>query len=254
MEKIDLFGIKIDNVSMAEALRRVDDSIGKKKRKMYFVNADCFNKMHINERYYIVVKSGDVVFGDGSGVKLAGRITGQPVKDNINGTDMLPELVKLCVENKYGIFLLGGKAGVAEKMKENLIKTYPELRICGTHHGYFDRNSESGKIINIINRSGADIILVAFGAPFQEIWIDENMNALNCSVAMGVGGLFDFFSGNMPRAPKWMRKLGVEWIFRLKMEPGRMWRRYIIGNPVFIGRVFIWMFSGRRSLHDRSEY
>ena len=125
-------------------------------------------------------------------------------------------------------------------MKKKLEEKYPYLNIVGTKSGYFDWASDSPGIVNEINDSKANILLVAFGVPLQEKWIDENINKLNSQVIMGVGGLFDFYSGQMKRAPKWMREVGMEWLFRLIKEPKRMWKRYIIGNPLFIYRVYKW--------------
>jgi N-acetylglucosaminyldiphosphoundecaprenol N-acetyl-beta-D-mannosaminyltransferase len=114
---------------------------------------------------------------------------------------------------------------------------YPELIIAGTRDGYFDA-AEEAEVIESINASGADILLVAFGAPRQDVWLKAHKQALRVPVRMGVGGLFDFYSGRIPRAPVWMREMGLEWTYRLLQEPGRMWRRYIIGNPLFLYRVW----------------
>jgi N-acetylglucosaminyldiphosphoundecaprenol N-acetyl-beta-D-mannosaminyltransferase len=147
------------------------------------------------------------------------------------------------------MFLLGAKPGVAEKMKKNLEQKYNEIIISGVQDGYFDRQTGNDEVIEKINNSGAKILLVAFGAPNQEKWIYTNLQKLDVHAAIGVGGLFDFYSGNMPRAPKWMRELGIEWVFRLIKEPGRMWRRYIIGNPLFLQRVRDWnkAITGKKS-------
>ena len=113
---------------------------------------------------------------------------------------------------------------------------YPGARIAGTAHGYFAPNEE-GALIERINQSGAAILLVAFGAPRQEKWIERNAGRLRVHAALGVGGLFDFYAGRIPRAPQWLRELGLEWTFRLYQEPGRMWRRYLVGNVVFLSKV-----------------
>ena len=110
------------------------------------------------------------------------------------------------------------------------------LKIAGTRDGYFDPEEEKA-VVDTINESGARILLVAFGAPRQEFWLECWRERLVPPVGMGVGGLFDFYSGRIPRAPVWMREIGLEWVFRLMQEPGRMWRRYIIGNPLFLFRV-----------------
>ncbi|HNW79296.1 MAG TPA: WecB/TagA/CpsF family glycosyltransferase, partial [Candidatus Competibacteraceae bacterium] len=113
----------------------------------------------------------------------------------------------------------------------------PGLVIAGTQHGYFSP-AEEGEIIARINASGAGVLLVAFGVPRQELWLAEHHEVLLPPVRMGVGGLFDFYSGRIPRAPLWLREIGLEWVWRLIQEPGRMWRRYILGNPLFLYRVW----------------
>lgn len=253
MQTVNLFGIHIDNVFLLDAVDMIVGAVkSNEKKKVYFVNADCFNIMHRDGPYYEAVREGDFVFGDGSGVRLAGRITGQPVRDNVNGTDLLPALTERCAAEGLSLFLLGAKPGVASRMADHLTTSYPGLKIAGTHHGFFDRARDNDDVLAMINASKADILLVAFGAPLQERWIDAHMPALDCAVAVGVGGLFDFFSGDMPRAPRWMRKAGLEWMYRLMQEPNRMWRRYVIGNPLFVYRVVAWTLKGRGDLQRRT--
>jgi N-acetylglucosaminyldiphosphoundecaprenol N-acetyl-beta-D-mannosaminyltransferase len=122
---------------------------------------------------------------------------------------------------------------------------YPGLEIAGTHHGYFKPGREERDVIDAINRSGAEILFVAFGVPLQEIWIERNRHRLKPSVVIGVGGLFDYYSGRIPRAPLALRRTGLEWLWRLAMEPGRLWRRYLLGNAEFLGRVaMLKLFGG----------
>jgi N-acetylglucosaminyldiphosphoundecaprenol N-acetyl-beta-D-mannosaminyltransferase len=182
----------------------------------------------------------DIVIPDGSGLNLACKIIGKPLLENVNGTDLFPFICRLCSEKGRSIYFLGAKPGVAEAVKKNVETSYPGIKVAGIRDGYFDREKDSEAVINEINRVAPDILMVAFGAPHQERWIDAHSGKLNAKVCIGVGGLFDFFSGRIPRAPKWMREFGLEWIYRLIQEPGRMWRRYIIGNPLFVFRVIKW--------------
>ena len=140
------------------------------------------------------------------------------------------------------MYFLGGKPGVAEAMVKNVQEQFPGLPIAGYHHGYLT-DEEEASVIQEISTSGAQILLVAFGAPRQELWIDAHKHELGVGIAMGVGGLFDFMSGRVNRAPLWMREIGLEWVFRLLQEPGRLWRRYVIGNPLFLWRVRRWRKS-----------
>ena len=239
--------MKILNLTKEDVIYEIDKIISNnEKEKFYFVNADCFNKAYTDLEYKRILQSTKYILGDGSGVNYASKIVKTPIIDNVNGTDLLPMICDYAQKAKYKIFLLGAKPSIAEKMKENLHKTFPLLEIVGAHHGYFDWEKESNKIIKKINDSKAEILLVAFGAPFQEKWIDKYFPQINCNIQMGVGGLFDFFSGNIPRAPQWMRLLGIEWIFRLIQEPKRMWRRYILGNPLFLHRLYKWKNSKKK--------
>lgn len=240
-ERISIFGIRMLNITMTNALALIEDRINaKQKTSIFFVNADCLNKVFVDKDYYQILSGNEVVFPDGIGIKLAGKMLKTPVIDNVNGTDMLPLLCAIAQKKGYRIFLLGAAPGIADTMKENLEKKYPGLQICGTRNGFFNWDAEAKEVIEEINSAKTDILLVAFGAPLQEMFISRFGSGINAFAMMGVGGLFDFYSGRIPRAPLWMRKLGCEWIFRLLQEPKRMWKRYIIGNPLFLYRVFRW--------------
>jgi exopolysaccharide biosynthesis WecB/TagA/CpsF family protein len=244
--KISIFGISFINATMSHALGLVESRIEKKiKTKFYFVNADCYNKIFIDKEYQTILAENDVIFPDGSGIKMAGKLLGKKVLDNVNGTDMLPLLCTLAAKKGYRIFLLGAAPGVAEQMKINLQQQYPGLCICGLHHGFFAWDTAGAEVTKQINAAKPDIVLVAFGAPLQEKWISRYFTETDAWILMGVGGLFDFYSGRIPRAPLWMRRLGIEWVFRLIQEPKRMWKRYILGNPLFLYRVWRWKNSNK---------
>ncbi|MDD4310371.1 MAG: WecB/TagA/CpsF family glycosyltransferase [Candidatus Cloacimonetes bacterium] len=240
-EFVNVFGIKICNISMPEALILIDEKISKQeKTPVYFVNADCMNKVYVDKEYYAVLKGTKVILPDGIGINLAGKMLGTPVRENVNGTDLLPLLCDLSVNRSYGLYLLGAAPKVAETMKEKLLLRYPKLNICGARDGFFDWRTEAERVIEEINQSKPDILLVALGAPLQEKFINRYGDSIDATIQMGVGGLFDFYSGRIARAPLWMRQIGLEWVFRLIQEPKRMWRRYILGNPLFLARVFRW--------------
>jgi N-acetylglucosaminyldiphosphoundecaprenol N-acetyl-beta-D-mannosaminyltransferase len=200
------------------------------------VNADGVNIAFRNPEYRAALQQSDMVFADGIGVKLAGEVLGQLVADNVNGTDLFPLLMGALQGTGKWIYLLGGRPGVTEGVVRSLTKNFPGVKIAGWRHGYYSAEEE-GQVIADIRRSGADLMLVAFGAPRQELWIHRHLGALGAKVVIGVGGLFDFFSGRIPRAPRWVRRLGMEWCYRLYREPGRLWRRYLVGNVVFLARL-----------------
>ena len=237
-DKFTYLGVTIHNHTIDSALKSIHQSITSKSKSKYaFVNPDCLNKTFEDSTYKASLNQMDCVFADGSGLQLAARLLGDRIKANVNGTDLFPLLCRQCIENDHSLFLVGAREGIAEKVASNMQEKYPGLKIAGVQHGYFNKEDEPG-VIEKVNASGADIVLVAFGAPKQELWMTENRESINAPVLMGVGGLFDFFSGRISRSPKLLQDLGLEWIWRLLQEPQRMWRRYILGNPLFLYRVW----------------
>ncbi len=243
-----LNAVRITNVSMNEALAMIEAAVRTGERRCgFFVNADCMNISARDPDYHRILGREDAwVFGDGAGIRLAGAISRQPLRDNVNGTDMFPLLCNRCASNGQRLFLLGARPQVADDVARRMSALHPGLQIAGTHHGYFAHEDCEG-VLDAINTSGADIVLVAFGAPLQERFIARHRERLRAPVVMGVGGLFDFYSGRIPRAPRLVRDVSLEWAWRLAMEPRRMWRRYLVGNFTFIGRV-LWWELGRRNV------
>ncbi len=236
-----LMDIPIANITMDEALQRIFDAAASytpqsHSSHMHFVNAHCINTAAVNGDYRRVLIRADAVFPDGTGIRKAGTMLGVPVKDNVNGTDMFPLLCRRCAQTGKSIYLLGAKPGAAERAGRWAVEHAGKAIIAGCRDGYFSPE-EQGQVIEEINSSRPDILLTAMGVPRQELWLDEHREKLQVPVCMGVGGLFDFYSGTIPRAPLWMRRMGIEWVWRLMMEPGRMWRRYIIGNAVFLMHI-----------------
>lgn len=242
-----LLDLDIENITMQEAVSLMQAGLrDNRQQTICFVNPDCLNKMAGDRDYHDVLKSADRIFPDGIGLIIAGKLLHSPLKENINGTDMLPYLCRMAASEGHSIYLLGGKPGIAEAAAEKIQAEFG-VAIAGTSDGYFNHETESSRIIDDVNRSGASILLVAFGAPLQEKWIHRHRSQLRPALLMGVGGLFDFYSGNIRRAPRWMREIGIEWIYRIMQEPGRMWKRYVIGNPLFLYRVMKWKLVTRSS-------
>lgn len=235
--KISFLGVNIDNLTMAEASTRIISMAQSGiVSQVCFVNADCVNIAFNDSQYKQTLASSQLVLADGIGVRIAGSILNQNVRENINGTDMLPFLCAAAEQAGRSLYLLGGRPGVPEGTADWITQRYPHLRIAGCRHGYFSAEEEP-TIFEEIKTSGADILLVAFGAPRQEKWIASHKNQLGAKVCIGVGGLLDFYSGRIPRAPVWIRELGMEWFYRFWQEPRRMWRRYFLGNAVFLYRL-----------------
>ena len=239
--KLTLLDVGFLSISMAEALSLIRGVIREDGREsVSFINADCLNISSKDEEYRAILKSQSIVLPDGAGINIGCRLIGERLEANLNGTDLLPELCEVAIEDDFTLYLLGAAPGVAARMRENLMMSYPGLNVVGEHHGYFDHDTDSDAVIAEINEAKPNVVLVAFGAPRQEKWIHKHRAALDSNLLIGVGGLFDFYSGDKKRAPLWMRKCGLEWTYRLYLEPGRLWRRYIIGNPLFVYRIMRW--------------
>lgn len=234
---LHFWGIDITNTTMAEALDWIELRIAQQqKSQLFFVNPACLNIASTDQAYRDVLQRADRILADGIGLKIGSRLLNQAVKANVNGTDLFPRLCERAASKGYSLFLLGGQPGVAEKTATAMQERYPSLQIAGTRDGFFTPEQEP-EILSAINDSGASILLVGFGAPKQELWLARLQQALSPFVCMGVGGLFDYYSGRIPRAPTWLREMGLEWAWRLYQEPLRMWKRYLVGNPLFIYRV-----------------
>ena len=237
----NILGIRVDRLDTKGVLKHIDDFIaGGRKCQVSYVNAHCFNYTFSDKEYRNILLASDLVYADGMAVVWSSYLyrNEKPLSERVNLGDFLYSLCNLCVEKEYSLFLLGGREGIAGKAAERLIREYPKLKIAGKHHGFFGINNEQ-EVIEQINNSGANILLVGMGVPKQEKWIARNKNILQPSVLWGVGALFDYYSGYIKRAPLWMRKAGLEWLFRLFVEPGRLWKRYVIGNLLFSFRILL---------------
>jgi N-acetylglucosaminyldiphosphoundecaprenol N-acetyl-beta-D-mannosaminyltransferase len=235
----DLLGIRVDNLRLDDAihdiLRQAEDPAAP-PRQMCFVNAHCVNVACTDPDYAAILLRAGRVFADGIGVKLGARVHGVEVVENVNGTDLFPRLCEALGRRKVGLYLLGARPGVVDGVVAWLRENHPTVRVKGSRHGYFTE-AESEAVADDIRASGAEILLVAMGVPRQEKWIETHLARSGARVALGVGALFDFYSRSVPRAPAWMRERGLEWVYRLYQEPGRLWKRYVVGNPQFLWRV-----------------
>lgn len=233
-----LFGITLRNTEMNEALDWVfERAKTNRPTTMSFVNADCLNLAFIHADYREILENSDRVLPDGIGIHVACRMKKLRLRANLNGTDMFPRLCQRAAENGTSIYLLGARPDIAQAAADAMTTRFPGLRVAGTHHGYFSEE-QSSDIISQINASGADILCVAMGAPHQERWLARHAGELNPPMRMGVGGLFDYYSGRIRRAPQWVREIGMEWVWRIAMEPRRLWKRYVVGNPLFLYRAY----------------
>lgn len=228
---IDLF----DDEKEVLALLSKDIDSGR-SIELFFLNAHCFNLAQKDREYFDILNSCDYLLNDGIGIKIASKIEKLVLKKNLNGTDFIPEIAEMASKKGYKIFLLGAKDGIAEEAAVKLKEKFEGLQIAGVHSGYGLDES----VLEMINNSKPDILIAGMGVPMQEKWIRENKSKLG-SVKLFVGGgaILDFLSQRIRRAPLLMRKIGLEWVFRLCLEPGRLWRRYLVGNFLFFYYILV---------------
>lgn len=246
MKRITLFGLDLVQSSLAEiADVLMMRTILGPKTVVQFINAHCVNTLKKSDDYAASLQKADLLLPDGSGMRIASKWSGKGKIANLNGTDLFPELCRRAALHGQSIFALGGRPGIAEKAMQFMRKQTPGLQSAGHHDGFFKADEEDA-LIDAINDSGAAVLLVGLGVPAQEAWIARNRDRLHIPLIMGVGGLFDYYSGRLSRAPKVLRTLGLEWCWRLALEPSRLAKRYLIGNLIFLRHAFVEAWKARQ--------
>ncbi|MEM7457817.1 MAG: WecB/TagA/CpsF family glycosyltransferase [Pseudomonadota bacterium] len=229
-----LLGFDVANAELAETIYWIADRAqSRTPTHIAFLNAHCSNVARKDWRYRDTLQNVDALLPDGSGIALAAKLDRTALGANLNGTDLFEPLCRCLAFRKIPVFFLGGQDGVAADAAKNAQDKCPNLKVAGHQHGFFSPREED-EIIAKINASGARVVFVAFGVPSQDVWLARVRHRLHAPVVLGVGGLLDFVSGRIPRAPNWMRETGTEWLYRLKCEPRRMWQRYLVGNFTFL--------------------
>lgn len=262
-DHFSLFGVVVNNSETPLMLRTLEDMVRSHPNLILqtlpeaptdpappvhvcFVNANNMNLALERPEYKRALVAADLVLPDGIGVKIALQMAGGRLRRNLNGTDLFPPLADLMAKNDWPVFLLGATKEVLARAADNIRRRHPGIRIAGKRDGYFRAEDEEA-LCREINASGAMALVIGMGTPRQELFAARNAHRLRIPVVLSMGGLIDFLGEKNRRAPLWMRQTGLEWVFRLLQEPGRMWRRYIIGNPVFLWRVSRWIRAQRRS-------
>ena len=228
-----------------EAIWLLDDRFERGKPTLVaFANAHTLNRTVADPAAHSILDRA-IVFNDGIGVDIASRLLfGRAFPENLNGTDFVPHYLRQ-TKNRYRIFMVGAKPGVVDRAAAQLAVAAPGHEIVGYSHGYVPAE-ETGALIERIRRSSADILLVAMGNPSQEAWLNAHLADSGCRLGFGVGALFDFLAGDVPRAPEWVRSVRLEWTYRLMREPGRLWRRYLVDMPIFLTRIVRQWLNGAR--------
>lgn len=237
-KRIMILNTLIDVLDVQDTINLVEQYvIQKEPLHLMGVNADKINELNSNERMKQIVNSCGIINADGASVVLASKYLGKPLPERVAGVDLMRSLVELSSKKNYSIYLLGAKQEVVEKTAEVLIKDYSHLKIAGIHNGYF--KEDKWKEISIeLKKKSPDFVFVGITSPMKEYLIEYLQDEGCNSVFMGVGGSFDVISGNIPRAPLWMQKANLEWLFRVIQEPKRLFKRYFVGNWKFVAAIF----------------
>ena len=251
-DKVNFLGVVFDRMSFDEAIKQLlDHLMTRKGGQVYFANAHTMVTANQNQELAIALKQCDMLLADGSGTLWSSALVGTPLKYNLNGTDLVPALCKAGAAKGLSIYLLGAKVGVAKAAAHKLAEKYPGLVIAGVQHGYFPEE-KTEEVLKTIRNASPSLLLVAMGVPQQEIWINKYSSKLPNITSMGVGGLFDFLSERVPRAPLWIRSIGLEWLWRLKIEPSRLWQRYTLGNLIFLRLVLDYLLITKGNTQPRN--
>jgi N-acetylglucosaminyldiphosphoundecaprenol N-acetyl-beta-D-mannosaminyltransferase len=227
VEQARVLGVRVDCLDMDAALARIEEFVDAGGHHLVAtVNPEFVMRARVDAEFARVLESAGLCLADGSGVVWAARRQGCDMRGPVTGVDLIPPLAALCARRHFGLFLLGAAPGVADDLATRLRAEHPELEVAA-HAGSPDPSADAENLA-LIRAHKPLVLLVAYGHPNQELWIDRLRDSLGVAVAMGVGGSFDYLTGRVPRAPAWMRRAGLEWLFRLVRQPWRLRRMAVL--------------------------
>ena len=245
--RTEIMSLTFENLSSGEYLSLIEKRLKNGKQTVIFTpNTQILMKCKSDTRLLKILKTADIILPDGSGIVIASHIMKSPIKERVCGIDMAEDILRVAQIKGYSLFLLGGNPQSVFYAKENINKKYPNIKICGYHHGYFKKSGiENSLIKQKISRAAPDILFVCFGFPLQESWIVKNIKSNELSsvkLAMGLGGSIDVWSGKSKRAPKIFQALCMEWLWRAILEPRRL--KIIVDIPRFL--IYITYYSNMK--------
>jgi N-acetylglucosaminyldiphosphoundecaprenol N-acetyl-beta-D-mannosaminyltransferase len=239
LDKIEILGVYLNSISYGEAIEIIKFYIKSKSAGIVVTpNAEIIMRAQTAGDLKRAINTADISFPDGIGIVIASKILKTPLSGRTAGYDLLMKMLQLAQKDKLSVFLLGGVQGVAQEAANIISRRYPNIQICGAEHGYFDESDEE-QLLDDINKKAPDILIVGMGAPKQELFMTKYRSVLKCGIAIGVGGSLDVISGRVRRAPVFMQKAGLEWLYRLITQPARIKRMGVL--PLFLLKA---MFSG----------
>ena len=247
VQRIQILGVPVDSITQESLHLKIETIINNLSKALILnVNVHCINLAFENSWLRSFLNSADIVFCDGAGVVLGANLLGKQIPERITYADWVWKLAELSDEKKFTLYFLGASPGVSEKAADRLLERFPNLQVVGTHDGFFDKSigsKENEKVIDEINKLKPNFLILGMGMPIQERWLMENWDCIDANIALTGGAVFDYVSGELPRAPTWMTNNGMEWLGRLLIEPRRLWRRYLIGIPQFFWRILLQRFG-----------
>lgn len=232
--RVNIFGFAVDAVDLAGAVERCEQLIAAGEgAQQTSLNAAKVVSARDDARLREIISSSELVTADGQPVVWAARLLGRPLPERVAGIDLMEALLPLAAERGYGVYILGARPEILEQAVQRLRERSPGLRIVGYRNGYF-ADADSAAVCAEIRAAQPDILFVAMSSPRKEYWIAQHRHELGVPFAMGVGGAIDVVAGLTQRAPRWLQRAGLEWLYRLSQEPGRLWRRYLTTNTAFM--------------------
>lgn len=239
---------RVDNLSIDEAIAAIFATpLAGRARIAFFVHAHALNLARFRPDYAELLAQADLVLPDGIGIRLAGRLMGVALRHNINGTDLFPLLCREAARQRVPVAMIGGAPGIAEACARRVQAEIPGLDVPVVSAGFFANDAAAAHTVERVRALGRSLVLVGMGSPRQEQWSWKHLRRVPGATVLTVGGLFDFYSGRIPRAPWLLRELGMEWAFRLAQEPRRLAKRYLLGNPLFLALAVEQRLRGRRA-------
>jgi len=235
---VDILGLPVNSLTMEDVLRRADQSVASRKQLLLgVINAAKVVNARKNACLKQSLQQANLILADGVPIVWLSRLMGFGLPERIAGIDIMYKLLELSSEKNYAVYFLGAKPDVLRKVIEFVQNNYPGLRIAGFRDGYF-KQSEEKEVAEEIRESKADILFVAMSSPKKENFLEKWHRFTLVPICHGVGGSFDIIAGITKRAPAWMQKCGLEWLYRVIQEPARMWKRYLVTNTIFIKLSF----------------
>ena len=248
--KINVLGTGVDALNPAAAVRLIagwllEETTG---RYVSVVDVHCIMQGHRRPEVRQAYNLADACMPDGMPLTWVGRSSGHPTMSRVYGPDLMLALLELASTSGFTNFFLGGAEGVAEELKVRTVRRFPGLSVVGTYTPPFRplTAEEKCELVTMVNDLQPDLVWVGLGAPKQDLFMAEFHSLLNCKVLIGVGAAFDFLTGRVRQAPRWMMRAGLEWFFRLCMEPRRLAPRYLRNNPAFLWHIFLQRTGLRR--------